>query len=106
MVYEWREYVATAETVQALHRRFREHTLKLFERHGIEVLGFWTPSDRPEVITYLARYPSMEARDAAWKAFAADPEWQQVKAQSEASGPLVKEMRGTVLLPTDYSSLK
>lgn len=106
MVYEWREYVATAETVEALHRRFREHTLALFQRHGIEVLGFWTPPDRPEVITYLARFPSREAREAAWKAFQSDPEWQKVKAQSEAAGPLIKEMKSAVLLPTDYSALQ
>jgi uncharacterized protein YbaA (DUF1428 family) len=93
----------------ALNARFRDHTCKLFEKHGMTCIGFWNPIDKKEseeVLVYLLAFPSKEAADKSWKEFSADPEWQQVKMESEKDGPLVKKIDRKFLTPTDYSKLK
>lgn len=102
MLFEMREYVAAPGAADRLHRRFADHTLALFERHGLEVVGFWTDRDDPGRIVYVLRFPDAEARDRAWAAFGADPQWKQVKAESERDGPVVSEMHSRLLSPTDY----
>ena len=92
-----------------LHARFRDHTCKLFEKHGMALIGFWSPTDpkkAEEVMVYILAYPSKDAADKAWKAFRADPDWLKAKAASEKGGPLVKNVESVYLNPTDYSKLK
>lgn len=106
--FELRVYTAEEGKLEALHRRFREHTIALFEKHGVEIVGFWTPSQGEEAantLVYLLAFPSQEARDLAWKAFVADPEWQRVYTESRKDGPLVKKVESTMLGATDYSPL-
>jgi hypothetical protein len=108
-VFELRTYYAQPGKMAALHARFRDHTTKLFEKHGMTVIGFWSPIEKDkaeEVMVYLLAFPSKEAADKAWKAFRADPDWVKVKADSEKDGPLVKKVDSVFLTPTDYSKLK
>ncbi|MGN6547707.1 MAG: NIPSNAP family protein [Aureliella sp.] len=103
-VYEMRIYYAAEGKLDALNSRFRDHTVKLFEKHGITNVGYWMPIDNPErMLIYMLSYPSREAREASWKAFGADPEWQKARKESEANGKLVDKVEQTFLEPTDYS---
>ncbi len=104
-----RTYTAHDGKFEALHKRFREHTVKLFEKHGMTNIGYWIPSEGPEkenTLVYLLAYPSREAREASWKAFLADPEWQAVYKESHKDGPLVAKVDFKFLAPTDYSAIK
>jgi hypothetical protein len=108
-VFELRTYYANPGKMAALHARFRDHTCKLFEKHGMTVIGFWSPIEKDrseEVLVYLLAFPSKEAADKAWKEFQADPDWKKAKADSEKDGPLVKKVDRVFLTPTDYSKLK
>lgn len=108
-VYELRVYKASPGKLDALHARFRNHTNKLFEKHGIEVIGYWTPTEGEEAkdtLVYLVAFPSVEAQKKAWDAFRADPVWQKAKAESERDGVLVREVQSKNLKPTDYSPLR
>jgi NIPSNAP protein len=108
-VFELRTYTALPGKIDALHARFRDHTLKLFEKHGMTVAGFWKPADEQQAkrqLVYLLAFPSLEAAAQIWNAFQADPEWKTVKAASEKDGPLVEKIDSVFLKPTDYSPLK
>ncbi len=89
----------------ALHRRFVEHTRRIFQRHGIRDVGYFTPSGGEGPLHYLLAYEDRATRDAAWEAFRADPEWQRAKAESEREGPLVERIDSLFLEPTPYSPL-
>jgi hypothetical protein len=105
---ELRTYTAAEGKLDALHARFREHTIGLFRRHGMEVLGFWSPvgDQAPaNTLVYLLAYPSQQAREASWKAFANDPEWKKVYAESQQDGALVTKVESVMLAPTDYSPM-
>ena len=108
-VFELRTYTAPPGKLPALHRRFREHTMALFARHGMTNVGYWTPRDsarRENTIVYLLAYPSREAARESWAAFGRDPEWQKVRAESEANGPIVERVESVFLDPTDFSPMK
>lgn len=103
-VYEMRIYFAAEGKLDALNARFRDHTVKLFEKHGITNIGYFEPIENPErQLIYFLAYPSREAREASWKAFQADPEWQKAKAASEVDGKLVAKNESLFLQATDYS---
>ena len=102
MIFELREYHAAEGKTEALHARFRDHTLELFERHGIEVAGFWSRKDDPSILVYVCRFESEEKRKAAWEAFGTDPDWIRVKKESESSGPLTTKMVSHTLEPVSY----
>ena len=104
-----RTYVANDGKMADLHKRFREHTNKLFVKHGMELVGYWTPVDGPDAantLVYILAYPNKEAREKSWKAFMADPDWQAAYKASHAAGPLVKKTESKFLKPTDYSPIK
>jgi NIPSNAP len=108
-VFELRTYTAPPGKLPALHRRFREHTMALFARHGMTNVGYWTPQDsarRENTIVYLLAYPSREAARASWSAFGRDPEWRKVQAESEANGPIVERVESVFLDPTDFSPMQ
>jgi hypothetical protein len=86
--------------------RFREHTVKLFERHGIKSVAYWMPLDEPDksnTLIYILQHPSREAAAANWKSFQDDPEWKSAKDKSEANGKLVDKVDSTYLSLTDFS---
>jgi hypothetical protein len=105
--YELRTYHVAPGKMEALHQRFRQHTLNLFAKHGMTSLGYWERLDKdgqPEnKLTFLLAYPSREAREKAWKGFLADPDWQAASKASEANGPLVTKVENPYLTATDYS---
>ena len=105
-VYELRVYHAAPGKLAELLARFREHTVKLFEKHGIKSVAYWTPVDEPEksnTLIYILRHPSREAAAANWKSFQDDAEWKSVKEKSEANGKLVDKIESTFLSLTDFS---
>jgi NIPSNAP len=105
-VYELRIYHAYEGKLDDLLRRFRDHTMKLFEKHGIKNIAYWTPTDEPlkgKTLVYILEHPSREAATANWKAFGSDPEWQSVKDKSEANGKLVEKIDSTFMVMTDFS---
>jgi hypothetical protein len=107
--FELRTYHAAPGKMEALHARFRDHTLKLFAKHGMTVIGFWSPAkpeDADKTLVYLLAFPSKEAREKSWKAFREDPDWLAAKEASEKDGKLVDSVDELYLNPTDYSPLK
>jgi hypothetical protein len=105
-VYELRVYHAAPAKLADLLARFREHTVKLFDRHGMKSVAYWTPADEPEksnMLIYILRHPSREAAAANWKSFQDDPEWKSVQEKSEANGKLVEKVDSTFLALTDFS---
>lgn len=102
--YELRAYSIAPGKQTALLNRFRDHTLALFRKHGIESIGYWLPVNTGDQRLYfLLRYPSREAREASWKAFGADPQWQAAYKASETDGALVVKVENPFLVVTDYS---
>lgn len=107
--FELRIYTTNPGKLDALHARFRNHTNKIFVKHGMELVGYWTPADGPEsqnTLIYILAYPSREAREAAWKAFREDPEWIKAKEESEKDGVLVQKVESKFMNSTDYSPIK
>jgi hypothetical protein len=109
-IFELRTYTAAPGKMDALNARFRDHTNKLFEKHGMTIIGFWMPAEQKEgeeKLIYILAYPSKEAADKSWKAFREDPEWRRVVAQTEKDGRLLtKPPESVYMKPTDYSPLK
>ena len=105
-VYELRVYHVNDGKLEDLLRRFRDHTTKLFEKHGIKNIAYWTPTDEPlkgRTLVYILAHPSRNAATANWQAFRDDPEWQSVRDKSEANGKLVEKIESTFLVLTDFS---
>jgi hypothetical protein len=103
-VFEMRTYHAAPGKLDELNARFRNHTVKLFEKHGITNLGYWMPIDNADnLLIYVLAYPSREARDTSWKEFAADEDWKKAKAESEINGKLVTKVDQLFLTATDFS---
>ena len=109
-VYELRTYTCNEGKLDALKARFRDHTIEIFKRHGIESVGYWIPQD-PErsktTLIYIIVHPSLDAAKKNWLAFRADPEWQKVSAASEANGKILAKPPESVFMdPADFSKLK
>jgi len=103
-VFEMRTYYAAPGRLEALHARFRDHTCKLFEKHGMANLGYWMPVENPDnKIIYVLAYPGRDAREKSWKEFMADPDWQAACKASEKDGKLVDKAESVFLSATDYS---
>ena len=106
-LYELRVYHAHSGKLDALNARFREHTLKLFEKHGMRNVVYWVEQPSAQSpdgkVIYVLAFPSREARDASWASFVADPEWREVAARSEAGGKLVARVDSTFMSLADYS---
>jgi hypothetical protein len=106
-VFELRTYYAADGKMDALHARFKNHTVKLLQKHGMELIGFWTDVKEPNrKLIYLVAHKSKDAADASWKAFRVDPDWVAVKTKSEEGGSLTTKIELVWMNPTDYSALK
>src|SRR5258705_6344507 len=106
LVYELRVYHCYEGKLPDLLKRFREHTTKIFEKHGMKNVAYWTPMDEPQksnTLIYILAHPSREAAAANWKAFSADPEWQSVQKASESNGKIVEKVDSTFMALTDFS---
>ena len=103
-VYEMRIYYAPAGKLDDLNKRFRDHTLRLFEKHGIENIGYWTPIDNTNnALIYVLAHASREAAKKSWADFFADPDWKAAHKASEANGKLVSKIESYFMQVTDYS---
>jgi hypothetical protein len=105
-VYELRVYHAAPGKLGELLARFRDHTTKFFEKHGMKNVAYWTPVDEPDrgnMLIYILQHPSREAATANWKSFQDDPEWKRVKEESEANGKLAEKIDSTFMALTDFS---
>ncbi len=107
-IYELRVYTTNPGLLKNLHKRFNDHTNHLFVKHGMRLIGYWTPADEDNKLIYILAFPSIEAREKAWQAFRDDPEWQKVYAASreEAGGPIVEKVDSTIMNPTAYSPIR
>ena len=107
MYYELRTYIAGPGKLAALQQRFRDYTLALFEKHRINVVGFWLP-DEPanDKLIYLVSFPDKASAEASWQAFRNDPEWQAAKARTEENGVLAAEVISQFMVPTDFSRMQ
>ena len=108
-VYEMRTYTAVDGKFEAVNARFRDHTVKLFEKHGMKNIGYWTPIEGPTAgttLVYILEHSSRDAARASWAAFSKDPEWQKAKAASEENGRIVAKAESVFLTATDYSPIK
>ena len=108
MIYELRIYTAHAGKMGALQKRFRDHTVKLFEKHGITNVAYFTNAlgGRNDELWYILGFQDHAHRDQAWAAFAADPEWRAAAAESEKDGPLVHHIENRIIRMTDFSPIK
>ncbi|HYW44568.1 MAG TPA: NIPSNAP family protein [Bryobacteraceae bacterium] len=108
-VYELRTYTCFEGKLEALKARFRDHTITIFNRYGMESIGYWIPSD-PEksktTLIYILAHPSRDAATKNWAAFRDDPEWKKVSADSEANGKIVQKVESVFMDPADFSKLK
>ena len=109
-VYEMRTYTCNEGKLEALKARFRDHTIELFKRHGIESVGYWIPQD-PEksktTLIYIIVHPSVDAAKKNWAEFMADPEWRKVAAESEKNVKILARSPESVFMdPADFSKLK
>jgi NIPSNAP len=101
--FELRTYtVREGSSIDLLHSRFREHTTALFKKHGMTIIGYWQPVAKPNVLIYILAYKDAQARDAAWAAFGADPEWVKTRTEMNVS----VQVDNVFMSATDYSPLK
>jgi hypothetical protein len=108
-VFELRTYHTFPGRLDALHKRFRDHTLKLFEKHGMTNVGYWVPQDAPaheNTLVYVVSHASRDAAKASWAAFIADPEWKKVSEDSQKDGKIVEKLESVFMDATDYSLIK
>ena len=105
-VYELRTYTTHEGRLPALHKRFRDHTMKIFEKHGMKNVIYWTPTDKEDTLVYVIAHKSHKAADASWAGFRKDPEWQAAYKASTANGKIVKKVERQFLTTTDYSPMK
>ena len=108
-VFEMRTYTTVDGRLDALLARFRDHTIQLFEKHGMTNIGYWVPQDAPlskNTLVYVLAYPSREAAKKSWDAFRTDPVWQKAQKESEVSGKIVDHVVSVFMDPADFSKIK
>jgi hypothetical protein len=107
-VYELRTYTCEPGRLEALKARFRDHTIRIFNKHGMESIGYWVPQDERSgnTLIYVLAHPSREDAEKNWKAFQDDPEWKKVAAESEKDGKIVQKVERVWMDPTEFSKLK
>jgi hypothetical protein len=108
-VFELRIYKATPGNLDNLHARFRNHTTRIFRKHGMEVVGYWSPTseeERGDTLVYMLEHADLETATASWQAFIEDPEWAEVAAASNANGQILGGIEAKYMVATDYSPMQ
>jgi NDP-sugar pyrophosphorylase family protein len=108
-VFELRTYTAPEGKLGALTARFRDHTVRIFNKHGMKSVGYWVPADAPQsqnTLVYILEHQSRDAAKKSWDAFRADPEWMKVAAETQKDGPIVSKVDSVYMSPTDFSAIK
>ena len=106
VLYELRTYIAPEGKLDELNARFRNHTLALFEKHGMKNIMYWLPVDKPNTLIYVIAHKDKAAADASWAAFRADPVWQKVAEETQKNGKIVEKVESVYMTATDYSPMK
>ena len=107
-VFEMRTYICFPGKLEALKTRFRDHTIRIFKKHGMESIGYWVPENegKDTTLIYIIAHKSRAAADENWKEFRNDPEWKKVAADSEANGKIVEKVISVYMDPADFSQIK
>jgi len=108
-VFELRTYYTHPGKLPDLQARFRNHTTRLFEKHGMTNIGYWVPQDEPahsNTLIYVISHESREQAKKNWSAFGADPEWGKVRTASEVNGKIVEKVESVYMAATDYSKIR
>jgi hypothetical protein len=108
-VFELRTYTTPEGKLPNLEARFRDHTMRIFENHGITNVAYWVPQDEPNsanTLVYIIAHDSREAATASWAAFGGDPEWQRVSRESQVDGRILNNVESVFLDPTDFSPMQ
>jgi len=108
-VFELRTYKATPGNLDNLHARFRNHTTRIFRKHGMEVVGYWSPTseeERADTLVYMLEHADQDTATASWQAFIEDPEWAEVAAASNANGQILGGIEAKYMVATDYSPMQ
>ena len=108
-VFELRTYTAPEGKLGDLHKRFRDHTMRIFKKHGMESVGYWQPQDSPDsqnTLIYIISHQSREAAKKNWADFQTDPEWKKVSDESQVNGRIVSKVVSVFMDSTDYSPMK
>jgi hypothetical protein len=108
-VFEIRTYHTLPGRLDALQKRFRDHTLKMFEKHGMTNVAYWVPQDSPAketTLIYVISHASRDAAKANWAKFIADPEWTKIAADSKVDGKIIDRIESVYMDATDYSPIK
>ena len=108
-MFELRTYTAPEGKLGDLHKRFRDHTMRIFKKHGMESVGYWQPQDSPDsqnTLIYIISHQSREAAKKNWADFQTDPEWKKVSDESQVNGRIVSKVVSVFMDPTDYSPMK
>ena len=108
-VFEMRTYTAPDGKLPNLQARFRDHTIRIFNKHNMKSVGYWIPQDAPakdNTLVYIISHDSREAAKKSWADFQADPEWKKVSAESQVDGPIVSKVVSVFMDATDYSPIK
>ncbi len=108
-MFELRTYTTADGRLPDLMARFRNHTNYLFVKHGMDLIGYWTPTEGDgagNTLIYLLAHDSREAARKSWAAFAADPDWKAAAAASRKDGRLVTKVENRWLQATDFSPIK
>jgi hypothetical protein len=108
-VFEIRTYYTFPGRLDALHKRFRDHTRRVFEKHGMTNVGYWVPQDEPahsNTLIYVISHASREQAKKNWAEFSADPEWKKISDDSQKDGKIVEKVESVFVDATDYSPIK
>ena len=102
-VYELRTYTTNDGKLPALHQRFSNHTMRIFEKHGMQNVSYWIPANKPNTLIYVIAHKDADAAKANWEGFLSDPKWQEVYTASIANGRLVNKIDSVLMTKTPYS---
>jgi hypothetical protein len=102
-VYEMRTYTTHEGKLPDLHARFKDHTIQLFEKHGMRNVAYWVPVDTPNTLIYIIAHKDRESAQNNWRAFGSDPQWQAVAKASNANGPILAGIENVFMTKTEYS---
>lgn len=105
-VFELRTYTSHENRLSDVVARFKNHTTRFFERHGITNIGYWIPTDQPNTLIYIVSHASREQAKKNWEAFQKDPEWIAAREASMANGPIVVKTQSVFMEPTEFSPIK
>lgn len=108
-VFELRTYTAPDGKLPDLQARFRDHTMRIFQKHGMTNVGYWVPQDAPandNTLIYVISHASRDAAKKSWAGFSADPEWKKVSAESQVNGRIVTKVVSVFMEATDYSPMR